>query len=138
MSSPISLSSSNKSLTDLIRDALVDVYNNCPAGWHEFECATLSAIAGMSTEIAKATAAMEEDTDMMDVNDNDDDDDDDDGDDDGSSSGCGGSGHHDENGRPIYRCPFADCRKPYKGMRTRARHIMNKHPNQPVPAFNDP
>ncbi|GKT58337.1 hypothetical protein ColTof4_12268 [Colletotrichum tofieldiae] len=135
MSSPGSFSFSDKSLTNLIRNALVDVYNNSPAGWHEFECATLSAIAEMSTEIAKAIAAMEEDTDMMDV---DDDDDEDDEDDVGSSPGSGGSGHYDESGRPIYRCPFDNCRKAYKGMRTRARHIMSKHPNQPVPAFNDP
>ncbi|KAK2010924.1 hypothetical protein LZ32DRAFT_680465 [Colletotrichum eremochloae] len=176
MSSP---GSSNESLTDLIRDALVGVYNSSPAGWHEFECAALGALAQMSNEVAKATAAMEEDVDMPDADDDDDnddvdgddngeDDDDgddhDEGDDDGDggsapgSSGSGGAGqrgrgggrggrggHGGRGGRggrggsnSVYHCPFAGCGKSYTAVWTRTRHIKLKHPNQPVPPFNDP
>ncbi|KAK1996345.1 hypothetical protein LX36DRAFT_723449 [Colletotrichum falcatum] len=171
MSSP---GSSNDPLVGLIRDALVDVYNASPANWHEFECAALGALAQMSNEIAKATAAMEEDVDMPDADDDDDDDndnntgdsgdgnndggdaddDEDDGDDDdgdnapgprgsggagqrGRGCGRGGRGGRGPRNARIYHCPFPGCGKSYTAAGTRTRHIKDKHPNQPVPPFND-
>ncbi|KAK2053134.1 hypothetical protein LY76DRAFT_668478 [Colletotrichum caudatum] len=152
MSSP---GSSNAPLTDLIRNALVEVYNNSPAGWHEFECAALGALAKMSTEIAKAMAAAEKkeeedaemsDAEMPDADDEDDSEDSDDSDEDSEESGNGdakddsggaggqrgggrGRGGRDGGGDRIYHCPFAGCGKSYKASRTRTRHIKDKHPN---------
>ncbi|KAJ0158919.1 hypothetical protein CTA2_10633 [Colletotrichum tanaceti] len=54
----------------------------------------------------------------------------------GGSGGGGGNNGHD--GRPRYYCSFPGCGKSYQAKRTRTRHIKDKHPNQPIPPFNDP
>ncbi|CCF39008.1 hypothetical protein CH063_09954 [Colletotrichum higginsianum] len=137
-----------RSLERKIRDDLCILSNTASVPWIQFEVTTLGALAELNNEFAQAWGAQmrKDEEDAMDIdgqgdanggesNNNDDDDDEDDDQGNINVNIDDDNDNNNDNDAPA-AAEAAEAAEAAK--RTRTRHIKDKHPNQPVPPFNDP